>query len=349
MRAIFLIIDYVPHQVISIRTLMEKENADVLAFHVGRYKKEIPELGSKFKTFQYKSISFLAMLDLIRNFNADVIITAGWMIPDYNRICKKLKKESNIPIIALSDTPWYGTFRQKVNAFLSPYYLKKMFSHLWVAGIRQYDYARKLGFTNKQIIFGSLTANNEIFRQVNIDMKNIKYPKNFLFLGSLIELKGLRNLTKAWQSIEDTKGWTFTLVGSGALKNELAQSKEFIIKDHLQQTDLIAEMQTAGCFVLPSLHEQWAIVLHEAAVAGLPIICTETCGAAPHFVINGYNGFKIADNSVQDLKLKLQAITEKTDEELLRMSFNSRKLGENLSPELHLANLLQVIDERKEK
>ncbi|MCY1384512.1 Glycosyl transferases group 1 [compost metagenome] len=103
------------------------------------------------------------------------------------------------------------------------------------------------------------------------------------------------------------------------------------------------EYQNATCFVLPSIHEQWGLVIHEAAIAGLPILCTETCGAAPHFVINHYSGFRVKDDSAEDLQIKLETIINMTPEELVRMGKNSHKLSQSISLEIQIANILQLI------
>ena len=47
----------------------------------------------------------------------------------------------------------------------------------------------------------------------------------------------------------------------------------------------------ASCLILPSRSEHWGVVIHEAAPAGRPIICSTTCGASVSLVLDGYNGF----------------------------------------------------------
>lgn len=344
MKVVFLVIDYVPHQVLSIKNLIHTAGAEVRAFHMGYFSKDVPSDLRNFETTHYQALTREEMLRQIRDFKPDLLVTAGWSIPVYNWICKQLIKSHNVPIIAMSDTPWYGTLKQKINAFISPFHIKTMFTHIWVAGIRQYDYARKLGFSNQQIIFNSLSAENYIFNQVNIEVKKFNYPKNFVYVGRLIDIKGLRNLAIAWSSISDKKGWTFTLIGNGEMKEELIMDGNFIVKDYLPQDLLVDEMQNSGCFVLPSLKETWAIVLHEAAAAGLPIICTETCGAAPHFVINNYNGYRVCDNSVLDLQIKLERIINMSDKNLVDFCNRSRALSKFINPEIQTASLLQLLN-----
>lgn len=343
MKAVFLVIDYVPHQVTSIKNLIEREGADVLAFHVGRFYKDIPRDLKNFTTYNYKSFTKRDIIDIIIKFSPDLLVTAGWMIPEYVSICKSLKKQLNFPIVAYSDTPWYGTWKQKLNAFVSPYHIKRAFTHLWVAGVRQYDYARKLGFDNENILFNSLSANTSVFSKVDIMAKEISYPKNFLYVGKYSEIKGLRNLMDAWLEIKNKKGWTFTVVGDGEMRNDLMSNGNFIIKDYMNQSLLSEEMQNAGCFVLASSHEQWGLVLHEAASAGLPIICTETCGASSQFVINNYNGYRVKNFSVEDLKSKLEIIINSSNTRLINFSNKSRELSKTISPDIQIASLMQIL------
>lgn len=345
MKAVFLIANYVPHQLTSINTLVEEYKVNVLSYSISEKFKYVPDKKENFQPILFKDQPKKQVYQDILKFNPSILVVAGWMIKDYVWIAKKIKKNTKIKVVAMSDTPWYGTLKQKINTWISPLHLKKAFDYLWVAGYRQYDYARKLGFFNEQIIFYSLCGDTETFNKVQLEPKKESYPKNFIYIGRFEKIKGLHNLIKAWGSIEDKKGWTFTLIGAGTMKEELQKSGNFIVKDYMTQDKLVNELQNAGCFVLPSLLETWALVIHEAAIAGLPIICTETCGAAPHFVINNYNGFKIKNNDVNDLQQKLTQIINVTDNQLCLMSENSRKISHSICPEYQLANLLQLINE----
>ena len=111
----------------------------------------------------------------------------------------------------------------------------------------------------------------------------------------------------------------------------------------MSQEDLLHEMQNAGCFVLPSIHEPWALVIHEAAAAGLPIICTETCGAAPHFVINNYNGKIIKPKSSNSLQTAMEEIMNMTSSELIDFSAKSRLLSTSINPEISIQCLKNTL------
>ena len=141
----------------------------------------------------------------------------------------------------------------------------------------------------------------------------------------------------------DKKDWTLTLIGDGVLKERFAKNDNIIIKDFMPQKTLITEMENSGCFVLPSVFEQWSLVLHEASTAGLPIIATNACGAVPHFLINKFNGYTVQP-TVESVKSALLQIMNKDASELMEMSNNSKQLAESITPELGSAQLLSILN-----
>lgn len=341
MKAVFLVNNYMPHQLVSITTLMIEYEIEVhaIAFKV---HPPAPENTEQFASYFLKDYSRPQLRQLIKDIKPDILAVAGWAVPDFVWVAKQIKKQLNIPVVSYSDTQWQGAFRQKVNALISIWHLQKAFTHLWVAGIYQFEYARKLGFKKNQIIYNSLSCNTNLFEQCSLEIKQRYYPKNFLFIGRFIEVKGLDLLVQAWSNIVDKKGWKLTLIGDGQLKDKFQGINSVIIKDFMPQNELVNEMEQAGCFVLPSVFEPWALVIHEAAAAGLPIIATDVCGAAPHFVISGHNGYQIQP-SVNSIQNALEKIINLNKEELLYFSKNSKALAQSITPELGSAQLMSVI------
>ena len=166
--------------------------------------------------------------------------------------------------------------------------------------------------------------------------------KNFLFVGRLTQVKGLKKLIKAWKSIEELNGWTLTIVGEGPLEEILTDVDGIIWKGFLSQDELLQEMNQASCFVLSSVFEPWAVVIHEAAASGLPIIATDVCGAVPHFLISGYNGIVTLPNSESIAKAMID-IMGMTPEKWNKYSERSRELARSISPELGAAQLMSVL------
>lgn len=342
MKAVFLVINYMPHQLVSIQTVINNYQVKVHAFSFKENTK-IPDNVENLVTYRLKDFSRAAFLNKIIEINPCLMVVAGWAVPDFVWAAKQVRKKLEIPVVSYSDTQWCGTWKQKINSMISPWHLKKAFSHIWVAGLYQYEYARKLGFTKEQIIYNSLSCNLKLFSQASITHKQNNYPKNFLFIGRFVPVKGLNLLIEAWNQIADKKAWTLTLVGDGPEKDAMKNIHRVTVKDFMSQSELIKEIEQSGCFILPSIFEPWALVIHEAAASGLPIIATNVCGAAPHFVISGYNGYQIEPN-IESIKRSLEKVMALNENQLIQFSKNSRKLAENITPELGAAQLMSVLN-----
>ncbi len=286
-----------------------------------------------------------AML-FIANLNPDLVFTSGWMDKFYISIAKKIRKKYNTPVIAFSDTQWYGTLKQNIGRIYFRLFYKSAFSHCLVSGVYQYEYAKKLGFKKNQIEITFLSADLNIFNKYfenTITFKTENYPKTILYAGRFAPVKGLDLLIKAWENIEDKKGWKLKLVGNGNLKNQLLNHQDVEVLDFVQPENFFDLIKTSGAFILPSRKEPWALVLHEFSAAGLPIICSDVCGAAPTFVINGFNGYIFKNENDNDLKLKMKMIINKSDDELLQMSRRSHQLGQKITPEETAFKLLSFL------
>lgn len=342
MKIVFLVINYMPHQLVSIKSMIRNHQAEVHAFN---YKDAhtIPAGIDNLYTYELKNFSQTGFLNKLIEINPKLLVVAGWAVTDFVWVAKQIRGKLNIPVVSYSDTQWRNSWSQKINCLISPWHLKKAFTHLWVAGIYQYEYARKLGFTKNQIIYNSLSCDTDLFQQVSLEQKQNHYPKNFLFIGRFVPVKGLDLLINAWQQIPDKRGWTLTLIGDGPLKEEFRGINDVIIKDFMSQVGLIEEIRETGCFVLPSKFEPWALVIHEASASGLPIIATDECGASPHFVISNYNGFQVQAN-VESLKNALEQIIAMEPTQLYQLSENSRKLAANITPELGAAQLMSILN-----
>jgi glycosyltransferase involved in cell wall biosynthesis len=228
-------------------------------------------------------------------------------------------------------------------------YLRRHFSHAWVAGAMQFEYARRLGFDKAEIVFDLYSADLNLFDTAYTDAKNVngakagRYPHRFLFIGRLEEVKSVDVLAQAWQSLAGgRRDWELALVGHGSLKESLAGIEGVVLKDFMQPPQLRAELAAAGCFVLPSRAEPWGVVLHESAAAGLPLLCSNVCGAASAFLIRGHNGFAFKANDQYSLREAMQRVIALDDDALRAMGEASHRLAQRITPGSSAANLLSI-------
>jgi len=237
------------------------------------------------------------------------------------------KRNKRLPIVLGSDAQWKGSRNNWMKKIFFRITYKQCYTHVLAAGLWQCLYALKIGFRREQLLTPYVSAHNELFLQVNIQHKEKKYPRRFIFTGRLVEIKGIKILLEAWKTITDKKEWKLTIIGSGNLESLIQHYEDIELKQFLSQSEIGKIMEDSGCALVPSLYEPWGLVLHEAAAAGLPVIATRNCGAAYQFVVNKYNGYLIDEGDVASLRDAMLKIINSSDDDLLRMAINSRLIS----------------------
>jgi glycosyltransferase involved in cell wall biosynthesis len=170
-----------------------------------------------------------------------------------------------------------------------------------------------------------------------------------LFVGRLIELKGLREFLDALAAL-DSRSWEFTLAGGGPLEEPLRDQAERLgIADRVRfvgfvdQGDLPALYAQHDVFVLPSLTETFGVVVLEAMAAGLPVIASSIAGTTRDFVVEGETGWVVAPLDHADLVRALEAALEARPR-LDEMGRNARRLVEANSPTNSAAALESAVE-----
>ena len=195
------------------------------------------------------------LLLFVLSLKPDIVYISGWMDKGYLKITSRLKKQG-VPVVAGFDDMWEGRLRQRIGAILFPFYLKKYFSHAWVAGPYQFEFAKRLGFSNKEVIFDLLSANTAKF---TLPERKKKEQKSFLYVGNFRAVKGTDILAEAYSIYrsELQGSWGLTCVGNGEMEEVLKYNKEIEIHPYANESELKAIASNCDVFVLPSRHDQW--------------------------------------------------------------------------------------------
>ncbi|MDX1685038.1 MAG: glycosyltransferase, partial [Saprospiraceae bacterium] len=202
-----------------------------------------------------------------------------------------------------------------------------------------------------EILSGLLVANEKRFSDPSKSMTNATAIKrNLIFLGRYVDYKRPLMLVQAFLQLKQNdrlNGWSLSFYGDGPLRQELIarteEHSEIVINGFRSPKNLKQVFEEAGAFCLPSKNEHWGVVVHEATMCGLPVILSDTCGAASKLLIHGYNGFGFKTDSHSDLTMALDQIFHLPAEELRRMSRNSRKMSGSLTQERWAAALMSVL------
>ena len=177
---------------------------------------------------------------------------------------------SRIPIIVtyhnvLWNEKWY-TFLHK---FLNIILRKKVKEHIFVSKDVQKFY-KKIENLDGKVIYNGIDTNKFYFRK-KID----KNKKNLLFVGRLIERKGVSDLFEIMKELD--KDYKLTICGVGQLED--------YIKSHLKEnihfiktSDTSPLYRKHSLLLLPSYWEGFALVILEAISSGLPVIAYHSPG-----------------------------------------------------------------------
>lgn len=306
------------------------------------------EEGGYRRLHDYEKVRDRSIHQFLRDIDPDAIYVAGWSDNLYNKAVKKYKER--IPVILGLDNPWRNTTRQRAGVVLAGASLRSLFSHLWVPGMPQFTFANRLGFNDNQILRNLLVANER--RLEGLDLDKNKYDsdkKKLIFLGRYVEYKRPDWLVEVFRELEAefiTGDWRLKMYGEGPMKEKLiamAQSSRGIeINSFVSPQNLAAVLRSAHAFCLPSFNEHWGVVIHEAAYAGLPMVVSDTCGAAGDLLIHNYNGYKYRSNEKVDLKRSLIKLFQSTNEELFRMAQGSKELSTMFTHEKWSANFMSI-------
>lgn len=297
-------------------------------------------------TLHYKEdLSPEAIIKMVDQIKPDLVYVAGWGDSTYNAIAKKFRNQ--IPVIVGMDNPWKGSLKQRLATLLAPFFLKPLFSKIWVPGKKQYEFARRLGFSHQDILSGLYCADHTLYET---PARKDFATKKLLYVGRFVEYKRPHWLVEAFTSLASGgkyNNWELIMIGNGPLKESLqsaAAGHKIRIIDFQQPAEIITSFQEATVFCLPSHHEHWGVVVQEAALVGLPMILSDTCGAAEDFLINGYNGYVFETESADSLKNSLEKIMNASDEQLHEMSLASTSLAKRLTQQTWTATLLSTVE-----
>lgn len=156
-------------------------------------------------------------------------------------------------------------------------------------------------------------------------------PFRILFLGNLIERKGLHTLLKALGLTPS--GVHLDIVGSETTEPAYARKMRKIAASNrlssivtfhasLDKEPLIEKFRQAHVLVVPSTYEGFGIAYLEGMAFGLPAIGT-TAGGASEIISDGVDGFLIEPGDADLLAGRLKILNKKRDV-LARMSLAAR-------------------------
>ncbi len=218
-----------------------------------------------------------------------------------------------------------------------------------VGGSPHRRYYASLGLDEERIFPGYDVVDNAFFEaeaaRVRTDAEAARQqlalpPDYFMSLGRMVAKKNLPRLVSAFLKLNQPNGRPMHLVfvGSGDVEPELRRlcaEGGLPVVDHLRAADAPEPRPAydpaqpavhfygfrqidqnpifyalARAFILPSLYEEWGLVVNEAMACATPVIASKTLGSAEDLVLPEQTGLTIDPENEADLQAALQRFAD---------------------------------------
>ncbi len=236
------------------------------------------------------------LLKTIRETKPDVTVSDGFFQWTYAPLL--LRFWNHIPHVMCYE-PTKHT--EKHAQFFRTWYRKfasHWIDHICCNGSLCKEYTLSLGYPESQISIGNMAVDSEQLTQecfaiTNDTIKAFRQKHGladkltFLFVGRLVPLKGLRQLLEAWDVIKPDA--VLLIAGDGPERTPL----EDFCKQHdihavfagaVDHTNIPIFYRAADCFIIPTLQDNWSLVVPEAMACGLPVASSIYNGCHPELV-----------------------------------------------------------------
>ena len=138
-----------------------------------------------------------------------------------------------------------------------------------------------------------------------------------LFVGQMIDRKGVTHLLHAAKLLERRLGergqFEVLLLGDGPERSRYVRlARELGIQSHVRFAGYVPPDQVwrhyeqAHVFVLPTLQDNWPLVLPEAMSMGLPVLVSNRAGSVPELIREGENGYSFDPEDHESLASHLE-------------------------------------------
>ncbi len=213
--------------------------------------------------------------------------------------------------------------------------LRHRIDGVFAISCRAIEQYQRIGINRKKIFpFGYFVPYQDPVGGLNLPTGSSgKTGLKIVFVGNLIARKGLDLLINAVSNLTKN-GWSLSLDVYGPGDPDQYSFDHFSVRycDLIPFGDSQAVISEYDVLVLPSRYDGWGVVVNEALMAGVPVICSDQVGASA--VVEKWQcGDTFASEDVSDLIGKLKNLL--IHPELLNnMCLAANKAGASLEPKV---------------
>ncbi|MGF1448354.1 MAG: glycosyltransferase family 4 protein [Opitutales bacterium] len=269
-----------------------------------------------------------------------IVIHTGWAYPAFNALAAQVRARGG-RVVSIVDNNYKGNVRQFVGAYVYRFKYRKHHDAVWVPGASGRRLMRAFGQPDNCIYEGIYGATPKtFFPGPALDER----PKQLLFVGQMIERKGVDLLAEAFAQFHARHPqWQLHAFGRGPLAQQLEGKPGIVLEDFQQPVRIADEMRQARALVLPSLEDHWPLVVHESVSCGCALACTRTIGCTVDFLTEK-NGVSYAPGSSASLLEALEKLAGWSEDRWRQAGEESLQLAQGYGPERFASVFTEIIE-----
>ena len=274
----------------------------------------------------------------------DIFFQAGtYYIKSFKNLGQQAKNKGG-KVILLSDNCYKKNIRQVVGMILFRMIFQRWFDAVWVPGKSGKKLMRAYGFSKNQIYEGLYGVDNNCFKA---GKPLNKRPKQFIYVGNFIYLKGVQTLVEAFREFNTCyPEWKILVFGIGPYAKILKTCPGATVKSFSQPSEISKKMRESRFLIQPSIVDHWPLVVPEAALSGCGLILSSSVGNRIEF-LNHKNGFTFQVKSSKKLARCLKRAANLDDQKLGEVYNESLRLGSYFTPKNWANNFCKIINDCK--
>lgn len=239
----------------------------------------------------------------------------------------------------------------------------KYFAGFLVNGSETRKYLESLGVNPQKIHIGGMSADASFLRagikSMNVTDKSAlkaQYISDnkgllYLFVGQVAERKGVKYLLDAWvKHSEIHPSDKLLIVGSGNQLGELRSKYEIfqsvVFTGRVEYSEIFKFYAIADVFVIPTIEDNWSLVIPEAMACGLPVATSIYNGCYPELVHKDENGITFDTYSQESVIAALEYFHH---QDLAALGEGSIKLEENFDTKHCASRVFEALINDKNK
>lgn len=283
------------------------------------------------------------LLKAISDVNPDIIISDGFFQWTFAAVLKSWHRKicvfyERTAYVERNAPKWRTFYRKLIGKFVDGFLIN---------GSLTRDYLDTMGFAKIPKVEGCMVADSEglskavsecdeetkaeLKRELDLKPNGLIY----LFVGQLVERKGIKELLEAWEiHCKNYPDDSIIVAGSGVLEKDLKQkhitNKSVKFVGQVPYDEIHKYIAVSDISVMPTLEDNWSLVVPEAMACGKPVATTRYNGCHVELVKEGVNGFIFDPLSVES---SLKMLEEFHNADLSAMGKESAAIVSNFTPE----------------